>query len=268
MRANVEGIVWSGVFIFLAVVTAFTPLSVVTTFLLPLPFIIVAARQPFLQACVVVLICTLIVSLIAVPLLFSALLAGSSGLLMGVLYRRQVPAYVVFFSGTFAIIVNLLCLFIILYSVFDINIVSTMQQWLSDMWNINDERLAQLGLTEQDMQAVEEWMQSIALMLPVMIAYFSMTTAMLNHWFARRILSRIGTEVSAFPPLQEWKLPRSIVYYYVLAVVLLIFTGGREGNFGMVLENIRMLLGFMLMIQGLSFVVFSCIIGSGGKGWR
>lgn len=106
------------------------------------------------------------------------------------------------------------------------------------------------------MQAVEEWMQSIALMLPVMIAYFSMTTAMLNHWFARRILSRIGTEVSAFPPLQEWKLPRSIVYYYVLAVVLLIFTGGREGNFGMVLENIRMLLGFMLMIQGLSFVVF------------
>jgi len=68
------------------------------------------------------------------------------------------------------------------------------------------------------------------------------------------VLKRLGIEVPAFPPFREMKLPKSVLWYYLIVIVVSVFTEFQPGTMPyMILMNATLMLQFLLFLQGISF---------------
>src|SRR5690606_24384187 len=79
----------------------------------------------------------------------------------------------------------------------------------------------------------------------------------------RKALVRSGETLPALKPAKEWMLPRSFVWYYLIAVVLSFFTKPDGSLLFMVLLNVEPLLKLAFIVQAVGFVFFLASV----KGW-
>jgi uncharacterized protein YybS (DUF2232 family) len=265
-KVLMEGAVVSGIYALLFLLTMYIPfLSLFSFFILPIPFIIYLYRHN-LQAGLMLWAVTFGVSLILAGLngILVTLFSGLTGIVMGELYRRKKPAFAVLLGGSLAGIVNMLLTIAIAQIIMGIHFVDELKEQFQSAIKTAEEFYQTNGQNAAQIEQFKEQVELIPMMLPTYIIGGAVMIAFATQLAARMFMKKMRYETPSFPPFREWNLPKSFLWYYIVAIVLTFSTPEQGTALYIVTINLYMLLSFVLIIQGFTVIFYYAWI----KNWK
>ncbi|MDF2723873.1 MAG: YybS [Paenibacillus sp.] len=264
---NKQALLWSVILVVLLLLI-FTPLVLVAVSLVMIPMVFLYVKQGSKS-----FVGYYVVSLLVVYLLTALFGAGVLGtiaaiyalffliptIVMGQMYRRKATARSTITGGAVAMLAQLLVLLLVL-TIAGIDVTDEMRQFVKNSMATVPAELSQMIPANLADQIIDMMIQLLPLYLIGISLYFSVVT----HWLARRALLRSGESTPGLKPAREWMLPRSMVWYYLIALVLsFIFTEANGSMIGMILFNVIPLLMFAFAVQAIAFFFFIASV----RGW-
>jgi uncharacterized protein YybS (DUF2232 family) len=253
------------IFTVLLLMVLYVPfLGTLALFVLPLPLIYFSANHSFTNSLYVLLGAVLLSFIVGGPVALPLGLAfGSLAIVTGWGIRNNWDKLRIFLSSTFIILINIVIGFVLSIVFFNINIV---EDSLKESKTTYYSLLEQVG-QEPDQRIVESLNSSVQLiqtLMPAlflgMAAIFALLVIVINF----PILKRLGVQVPVFKPFREWMLPKSILWYYLLILVVSMIAQPEEGTYlYTALLNVLYVLQTLMAVQGLSFLYFFAHY----KGW-
>ncbi|GAB6933790.1 hypothetical protein JCM14719A_21440 [Calditerricola satsumensis] len=266
VRGVVEGAVALALYGVMLALSAYTPLGLFLSLVLPLPFAVYAARQgwqPSAWAAALALVLTAF--LFGLPAVPAAVFAGAVGTALGGAHRKRRPAEQAVLLAFLAALVSMLLLLVALAAFFNINLVERFETLMRESLQAAERMLERAGMDVERQAAM--WHESgrwLHQLIPSMLLMSAATVALVNQWAAGHVLRRMGVPVRRLPPLKDWRLPRSLLYYYLASIVLLFIPGVRDVTWlANVAWNGQALLSVLFVLQGLSLVFFV----ADARGW-
>lgn len=256
-----DGALLMAVYIILLLLTMYVPLFVlVGMFLIPIPFIIYAARYSYKPTLVLIILSfflsIMFATVISLPL---TVLAGLTGTVIGTSIHKKNSSYEIWAKGALAYLVGFVLLFIVSQLVLNIDWQAEINQMVDESMEVSESLFKEAGLEEQATEQIElvrEQMKVMTLMLPATLVIISIILAFLTQWSSYVIMNRVFQTNYRFPPFASFNLPMSLFWLYFLTLFISLFTMQEQTNFAIILSNAGIILGTLMVIQGLSFIVF------------
>jgi uncharacterized protein YybS (DUF2232 family) len=260
-RVNVltEGAILLALFTVLTLMTLYLPL--IGAFLmvfLPLPFILYTVRHGIKAAVTLMaasIFITLIVgSLFALPLTLTYAL---SGIVMGYFYQKRQTAGALI-GGTIAFLISFVVMYAASVAFFQIDPIEEATGSMDETIDMAKSMMAAIGqeANEAAINQLEEQMKYIGYLIPSLLVSVSFIFAILSHAVTIPVLKRLKIQLVPLKPFREWKLPTSIVWYYLI-VSFLFFLNLDTGSFLYIAAvNLLFVLQVLLVVQGFSFIFF------------
>ena len=259
MKLRWTSIAWSVAYLLL-LLSLKSPLLVITSFFILLPSVVLYTILPFRSFVMHIVPVLAIVGFLAGPssLILSILFLIPS-LIMGRLYKKRASAFRTIITGSIVILVEFLLLLLFSTMLFDFDLSHVVENMMNmsaaPIEGMSTETLASSLGWSQDM--VEQLSALTVRSLPFTLTVCALVTATIAHAIARPTLASLGVVVPKLAPLRTWKLPRALVWYYLLALLIGMFRDGNGTSYvDTILLNITPMLGFCFMIQTASFFFF------------
>lgn len=261
MKFRWTSVAWSVVYLLLLLSLA-TPLTVITAFFLIVPVVVLYATLSFRAFALHIVPVWLISVLIFGPIILpQAIYFLIPAVIMGHLYKKRVSALRTLLVGA-ASITGLFLLLLLITSIFlDFNLAVMIEEMLNmamaPLQSMTDPSLA--GAVVWTPELSQQISVFTVRMIPFTIIVLSLVFAFLTHAIVRPTLSSMGHAVPKLPPLRDWRLPRSLIWYYLAVLILQLLTGpaDREGFIGTIILNLVPLLQFLFLIQSASLFFFA-----------
>jgi uncharacterized protein YybS (DUF2232 family) len=269
-KALTEGAIMLALYMVLFLMTLYIPfLGGLTLFILSLPFVVYTARKGwksglFLFAASIILT-LLFGSIMAVP---TTILFGLSGIVIGYLYKRNRSRFEILSIGSIAFILNLLLVYVIITTIFQINPLEEAQKAAGESIKITREMMEGLGQTidEQQLEQLEEAFELVPLLIPTVIVFVGLSLAFITQLVSTTILRRLGFQVEKWPPFRTIQLPKSLIWYYLLSMIAMLFPLEKDSMTFLAVFNLFHVLQLLMVFQGLSFIFFYCYHKNLSKG--
>ncbi|MEI3604429.1 YybS family protein [Pseudogracilibacillus sp. SE30717A] len=256
-----DGALLTAVYIVLLLIVIFVPfIMTFGIFVLPVPFVIYAARHGWKPTILMLLTTTLLTMVFAtVVSLPVTLLAGIGGIFIGTAINKKLGAYEVWARGSVGFIVGMVFVLIIVQYVVNINIYEEMDIMIQDSISMTRSIMDQIGLdanSEKQLKLIEEQMYTFKDLLPSSIAIASIFLAFVSQWISNKVINRIENKKLQFPPFKQFNLPTAVIWIYFFALILSFIDLGTDSGLYLVVLNVFALTTILITIQGLSFVFF------------
>lgn len=171
---------------------------------------------------------------------------------MGIGYKRDLPARTVLTFGTLTLLVQLTVI-IVLVSLLGPNVLESVKEFIQESISAAPQQLQQ-GWDQDFINLVVTMMTR---MLPVYMMVFSLIYVFVTHSLSRQLLKSSGISVAKLPPIHKWMLPKSLVWYYLAALLLDLFTDPTSGTFLVTISwNVIPLLTLVFVVQAISFLFY------------
>ncbi|CAI6079612.1 hypothetical protein PAECIP112173_02689 [Paenibacillus sp. JJ-100] len=249
--------IWSAVFLLL-ILSLLTPLSVLSIFFMMIPGVILYASLPvtsfvfhLLPVAIILVVVNPIFLLLMLILILPAIVIGNA-------YKKQKSALFAIMTGAGALLAEYLLLLLIGSLIFQFDLST----YIKDMVEIATEPL--INSSSQVLydfvwtpEMTEDVARQTQLMIPFALVVMSMVMAFITHVIARPILSVMGINVPKLPPAREWQMPRSLIWYYFLALIIEVVSKQSDGSYWkMIAMNLSPLINLGFMIQAIGFFFF------------
>ncbi|QDS36928.1 DUF2232 domain-containing protein [Brevibacillus brevis] len=250
-----ENALMLGIALVLLFLSTYTILGGLVSFLIPLPFILLAVNRTVPNMVWISLAFTFLGWIITGP--FAATLAFSSavwGSVMGIFYAKKgaaLPAIVAGAGVAFLSVVSMLA-----FMAFGMNVD----------FNAIMQEMAKLRPAMMPKEQFDQLLELGKIVLPTSLIMFSFLSTAIIHGLASLIGRRLRRPIPALKPIREWSFPRSLIYYYFIAMIsLLLFAESMQGTFWEIaLMNLKVMLDVIFVLQGLSFCLFAAYL----YGWK
>ncbi|MED1945188.1 MULTISPECIES: DUF2232 domain-containing protein [Brevibacillus] len=250
-----ENALMLGIALVLLFLSTYTILGGLVSFLIPLPFILLAVNRTVPNMVWISLAFTFLGWIITGP--FAATLAFSSavwGSVMGIFYTKKgaaLPAIVAGAGVAFLSVVSMLA-----FMAFGMNVD----------FNAIMQEVAKMRPAMVPKEQFDQLLQLGKIVLPTSLVMFSFLSTAIIHGLASLIGRRLRRPIPALKPVREWSFPRSLLYYYFIAMIsLLLFAESMQGTFWEIaLMNLKVMLDAVFTLQGLSFCLFAAYL----YGWK
>ncbi|WP_169864720.1 YybS family protein [Sutcliffiella halmapala] len=257
-----EGAVLLGVFILLLLVTLFIPfVGLVTLCGLIIPFVIYTIRNGWKSGLWFIVIANLLSMLFFTPvILLLCIPVSTAGVVMGYFFSKNSNRYAVLGAGTGVYLLNLLLGYIVTIVIFNIDIMEMVKE-SAEQSVISAELLAStLGKqnAEEAMEQVQQTMDGFIYLMPSFLVTIAFVFAFISQWVSVIVLKRLKIEVNAFPPFRELVLPKSLLWYYLIVLLLSLSLPEEGTTLYLAIVNLSFILMLLMTIQGLSFLFFIC----------
>ncbi|MGG4441630.1 DUF2232 domain-containing protein [Brevibacillus fortis] len=250
-----ENALMLGIALVLLFLSTYTVLGMFVTFLIPLPFILLAVNRTVPNMVWATLAFTVLGWIITGPLEATlAFYSAAWGSVMGIVYAKKKAALPAIVAGA---------------GVSFLGVVSYLG-FLSFGMNVDfNAVLQEVSKIRPPMMPKEQFDQLIALgkmVLPTSLVLFSFLSSAINHGLASLFGRRLHRPIPSLKPIREWSFPRSLLYYYFIAMIsLLLFAESMQGTFWEIaLMNLKVMLDVIFVLQGLSFCLFAAFL----YGWK
>lgn len=191
--------------------------------------------------------------------MFSLLLLPAAAF-MARQYRKQTNPFMAVVGGSLLLIGVMLLLFISLFAM-KIDLVTVFEESIRS----NPALSMMISTMPGEEQDLYPFVRSLVDMIPVFIIVYAVFQALLSHWLARKVLSRFWKPIPRLKRMKGWRLPRSLIWYYLLVLVLRMIIPFEPGSTAsVILVNAMPLLTYALAIQGIGFLFFL----ADAKGWN
>jgi uncharacterized protein YybS (DUF2232 family) len=247
--------IW-GVVNTLLLMSLVTPLMVITFWLLSIPAVIlyVKTNKPLFGATIAVstLIGAVFAGGAAGQIVMLALFSLIPAIFIGRTYRQAGTARTVLTRGTVAFIAVFLALLVLATALgFELNpsINATVRASI--------DILPDAVRSQLPADYVETIVQMTQMLVPLYIIGTSFFLAAVTHTVARRVLNRTGEQLNGLKPIRQWRLPRRLVWFYLIALLLDLFIPVKDSSFmSTVIVNTVPIFMFVFAVQGIAFLFF------------
>lgn len=259
LKFHWTSVAWSIVY-FLLLLSLVTPLTMVTVLFLLVPGVVLyttLSRISFILHVVPVLLLLMYLLgpyFILVPLYFLI-----PSVVMGHLYKTRASAARTLLVGAATILTEFILLLLVSTVFFDFNLAQTIENVINSaatpLRDMTSSNLASgLDWTEKKTELLSDLVRTI----PFTMTVTSLAIAAVTHAISRPTLSSLGQITPKMKPFRELRLPRSLVWYYCIGLIIQLFAGtaAREGFLGTVLVNLMPLLQFGFIIQAAGFFFY------------
>lgn len=258
-RQLAENAILLGISAVLLLLATYTFLGAVVFIVIPVPFILLA-RQRSVRDMIFIIVTYGFLGLLITGLagVLPAIMLGLMGFVMGFLYQKTRTAFPAILGGAGVWILSLIVSLIITIYVMGVDIVGEFHKASQAMMNTKFPFLP-AGMTEaQFKEQMAQYSKMLVSLFPAMIIMSSMIMSGFNHWISRLIANRLGVPIPALKPMREWSFPRSLIYYYFLTLILLLFVYKSVADtfFGSAILNLKVILDLLFTIQGVSLCLF------------
>jgi uncharacterized protein YybS (DUF2232 family) len=255
-----QPLLWSLIYMVLLLLS-FTPLVLVTINLMMIPTVILFVKldwKRFVLHNVVILLAVYAISFVfgvaslgtVAAILFLFFLTPS--VVIGRMYKRKASARSALTAGAVAMLAQLLLLLLIM-TVSGIHVINEMRDYMRSSMETLPAELKSMVPAE----LLDQILQVMTQLLPLYLIGFSLYYSIVTHWLARKVLVRSGEPIPGLKPAKDWMLPRSMIWYYLIALILsYVYTNPDNSMIFMILLNIMPLMLFAFTVQAFGFLFF------------
>jgi len=266
-RVIVDGALTATLFIILLWACFYMPLvMVVGVYVLPLPFIYVTSKHG-IGAGVVSAAVSFVLAWWFTNIAFAmiALLFIAIGCAMGYTLRFQKSAFAVLAAGSLVAVAGLVACYGFMVTVLKINPVTM----FTDQLLAGLDKAAKMDpyVTKSELNVYrDQFKQLSTTLIPTVLTVIGVWLALVSEWVATPILRRMGAPYPKWLPLREWRFPRSLIWYYLVVMTILLFSGSEPTHALMtVCLNVYEILEIAMAVQGIAFIFFYCHMKGIGK---
>ncbi|GLC90091.1 YybS family protein [Lysinibacillus piscis] len=257
-KALVHGSAMLVIFTMMMMLSRYIPLAFLLVVLFtPLPFAWYSAKYKSSFSIVIALLgCMLTMLTCGFIMLPFAMIFAVVGVVMGYTIRTGKSKLHIFMSTGLAVLLSTAVIFLLYVRIADINMIElgldeakkNYEQTIAQ----NEELFGQAQVSQEKMDATIQMME---LSVPSTVTISSFFIAFLIVSLNLPILRRLRLEVPTFPPFQDMRLPRAILWYYMIILCINLFIRPEAGStLDMVILNISVILWMLLILQGVSFI--------------
>lgn len=262
VRKLTEGAILIAAFTVLLLLTIYVPvIGMVVNLFLPLPFLLFAAKND-LKSIIVFIVASVILSFItgtiyALPLTLSY---GLTGAVMGYLLQKNKSRTTILISGSIVLLCNLVIQYIVTAAFLNFNIIDEMIKTIHDSLSMSTKMLKDMGQQQQGAKIIDQFEQGLVLiktLVPSLFVMASFIIVFIIQLLSMPIIKRFGIKVDNWKPFREISLPKSLIWYYLAAMLGNLLFHPEIGTYlNSVLANLTYILQLFMVFQGLSFMFY------------
>lgn len=257
LKFSFKSAVWSAVLLLL-LLSLLTPLSVLSIFFMMIPGVILYASLPVKSFILHLAPVAIILAMVHPIYLLFMLILILPAIAMGHAYKTQKSALFALMTGAGTMLAEYLLLLLVGSLIFQFDLSSyikdVVQLTIEPLTNSSNQMVNGFVWTPE---MTEDIAKQTQLMIPFALVVTSMVMAFITHIIARPILSVMGMNVSKLPPAKEWRMPRALIWYYFLALIIEVVSKQSDGSYWkMIAMNLSPLINLGFMIQAIGFFFF------------
>ncbi|WP_416827916.1 YybS family protein [Ectobacillus polymachus] len=261
IRWITEGAVLLAVYVVLFLATLYLPIvGIILPFTLPIPFLIFAMRHDWKYSLILLFAASLVSMLVSSPLTIStAIMFGTTGIVLGIMYKNKKSALQLLVVAALIYTVNLVVIYVISVTFFSYNFIQQSQDLVMQSITGSENFMRSTGLpvNEAQLTQMKQLPKIIGYAFPSLVIMGSFMMSWFTLLIAAPILKRLRFEVQPWPPFRDLQLPRSVLFYYVIFLILAMFMNVQEGSYlYTAILNLNLILPLLMAIQGFSFLFF------------
>lgn len=243
--------------IFIAIAFYVPIISVIATVFAPLPIAWYSAKY-VRSASILVAIVGCIISFFFGGLLILpfSLIFASIGVVMGDALRLKKSKVFLFMSSGITVLITFALQYVISIKLFQSDVIKETMQLMRGSYTKSIELSQSLtGQTPMDAATLDSMFDMMEAALPASITmgvfFFTFIVISLNL----PMLKRFGINVPKFRAFKNTRLPRSVLWYYLIVLAINLFISPETGTpLYVIILNFSLILWLLLTIQGVSFV--------------
>lgn len=247
----------------LVLLSLLTPLSAITLLVMIVPAAVLYASLRvnvfWLHVVPVLAILGIISGALAPYTLILAAYFLVPGIVMGHMYKKRKPALqtILYGAGT------LLGMLLVLLAGAKLLLGFNLSAYVSDFVHETFDPI--LAIAEMNPVLKEQWSPDLifeisnqtVLMIPLGMTVSSLVLAVVTHAIVRPVLGSMGVAAPKLRPAREWRLPRALIFYYFIALILDMVTYNQtDGFWKAAAVNLLPLLQFGFVVQAIGFWFF------------
>lgn len=262
VRKLTEGAILLAVFAVLLLLTIYVPfLGMIVNLFLAVPFMLFAAKNDG-KGIVVFIVASLLLSFIvgtimSLPL---TLAYGTTGVVIGYLIQKQRNMGVLFITGSLVFLVNLIIIYVASIVLFEVDMITEMIEVMRESLNVSADLLKNFGNTQDSEKVLEQFNDGLNLiktLIPTLFVLSSFFIVFIMQLISFPIIKRFGVKVEKWKSFKEISLPKSLLYYFLLTLLVNMLMNPEEGTFWyMAIINMTYILQFLMILQGYTFIFY------------
>ncbi|MCM3118144.1 YybS family protein [Neobacillus sp. MER 74] len=262
VRKLTEGAILLAAFAALLLISIYVPVvGAIVNLVLPLPFIIFAFKNN-LKLIAAFVAAAIFISFIAGSLmgLGFMLIYGLAGVLIGYLLQKGKSRTFILIASSLTILVGLISMYAVVVSFMKIDIIHELTVAINESVKNSEEMLKAMGRESEIAQLKEKnalMLKQISLLLPSALIFSSIMFTFIIQWVCFPIAKRFGVNVQPWGHFRNLALPKSLLWYYLIALGAMLLFHPEEGTYiYSVLINARSVLETFILLQGVALLFF------------
>ncbi|MDM5237050.1 YybS family protein [Bacillus cereus] len=256
-----EGAALLAIYAILLLISMYVPiLGTVVTFALPLPFILLMLRHRLSNVLVIFVVALLITVIVSQPLsLIKTAMFGLIGVVLGYMYKKGKKPVEILIAGTLAYLIGILLIYVASIKFFNIDLMKQMQNMFSESMAQSEKIVSAAGMpvSKEQKELFAQMSDILQTLFPSILVLVSVCFSWITLILSGSVLRKLKYDVTPWPKFKDIQLPKSIVWYYVICILLATFIKVEPTSYlHMVFSNLNVIFALLLVLQGLTFITF------------
>ncbi|WP_141499224.1 YybS family protein [Bacillus wiedmannii] len=256
-----EGAALLAIYAMLLLISMYVPiLGTVVTFALPLPFILLTIRHRLSNAFVIFTAALFITVIVSQPMnLVKTTMFGLIGIVLGYMYKKQKKPVEILMAGTLAYLIGIMLIYVASIKFFNIDLMKQMQNMLNESMAQSEKIVTAAGMpiSKEQKELFAQFNDVLQTLFPSLLVMVSVCFSWITVMISGSVLRKLKHDVIPWPKFKDIQLPKSIVWYYVIFILLSTFIKVEPTSYlHMVFSNLYVIFALLLVLQGLTFIAF------------
>lgn len=256
-----EGAALLAIYAMLLLISMYVPiLGTVVTFALPLPFILLTIRYRLSNAFVIFTAALFITVIVSQPMnLVKTTMFGLIGIVLGYMYKKRKKPVEILMAGTLAYLIGIMLIYVASIKFFNIDLMKKMQNMFNESMAQSEKivNAAGMPISEEQKELFTQFNDVLQTLFPSLLVMVSVCFSWITVMISGSVLRKLKHDVMPWPKFKDIQLPKSIVWYYVIFILLSTFIKVEPTSYlHMVFSNLYVIFALLLVLQGLTFIAF------------
>ncbi|HDR7599255.1 uncharacterized protein YybS (DUF2232 family) [Bacillus sp. RC218] len=256
-----EGAALLAIYAMLLLISMYVPiLGTVVTFALPLPFILLTIRYRLSNAFIVFTAALFITVIVSQPMnLVKTTMFGLIGIVLGYMYKKRKKPVETLMAGTLAYLIGIMLIYVASIKFFNIDLMKQMQNMFNESMAQSEKMVTAAGMpiSKEQKELFAQFNDVLQTLFPSLLVMVSVCFSWITVMISGSVLRKLKHDVIPWPKFKDIQLPKSIVWYYVIFILLSTFIKVEPTSYlHMVFSNLYVIFALLLVLQGLTFIAF------------
>ncbi|HDX9695758.1 YybS family protein [Bacillus thuringiensis] len=256
-----EGAALLAIYVILLLISMYVPiLGTVVTFALPLPFILLTIRHKLSNVLMIFVAALFVTIIVSQPMnLVKTIMFGLIGIVLGYMYKTRKKPVEILIAGTLAYLIGFVLIYVASIKFFNIDIMKQMQSMFSETMVQSEKIVSATGMpiSKEQKELLTQMNDILQSLFPSILVLVSVCFSWITVIISGSVLKKLKHDIISWPKFKDIQLPKSIVWYYVIFILLATFIKVEPTSYlHMVFSNLYVIFALLLVLQGLTFISF------------